>query len=118
MIRGNGLFPHVRVPMQECPALPRAFVRLIIGCILVLLCSCTHASGGSPGRAPSDAGRVTPAPSTAQWQYTDPSFAALAGARAISGRLGNALYEIEVPDNWNGEVVMYAHGFAGSQPFL
>lgn len=86
--------------------------------VLVLLCSCTHTSGGSPGRAPGDAGRVTPAPSTALWQYTDPSFTALPGAHALYGRLGDALYEIEVPDNWNGEVVMYAHGFNGSQPFL
>lgn len=52
------------------------------------------------------------------WQLSDPAFTALAGARALYGRLGAALYEIEVPDQWNGELVMYAHGFNGSQPFL
>ena len=34
------------------------------------------------------------------------------------GRLNQALYEIEIPSQWNGEVVMYAHGFVGSEPFL
>jgi pimeloyl-ACP methyl ester carboxylesterase len=29
------------------------------------------------------------------------------------GVLKNAGYRIEVPENWNGEVVMWAHGFAG-----
>jgi pimeloyl-ACP methyl ester carboxylesterase len=52
------------------------------------------------------------------WQFSDPAFTALPGARAIYGRLGGALYEIEVPDRWNGELVMYAHGFNGFEPFL
>jgi acetyl esterase/lipase len=28
--------------------------------------------------------------------------------------IGGAGYRIEVPDNWNGELVMWAHGFAGT----
>ncbi len=27
---------------------------------------------------------------------------------------GGAGYRIEVPDNWNGELVLYAHGFRGT----
>lgn len=30
-----------------------------------------------------------------------------------AGVLGGAAYRIEVPANWNGELVMYAHGYAG-----
>jgi pimeloyl-ACP methyl ester carboxylesterase len=52
------------------------------------------------------------------WQFTDPSFTPLPGARALYGRLGGAEYEIEMPDHWNGGLVMYAHGFAGNEPFL
>jgi pimeloyl-ACP methyl ester carboxylesterase len=42
-----------------------------------------------------------------------PNFDALPGAKASFGTLGQAVYQIEVPDNWNGDLVMYAHGFAG-----
>ena len=52
------------------------------------------------------------------WQYSDPSFSPLPGAKALSGRLGNSLYEIEVPAGWNGQLVLYAHGFNGFEPFL
>ena len=30
------------------------------------------------------------------------------------GVLGGAGYRVEVPVNWNGKLVMYAHGFAGT----
>ncbi|SFO59139.1 hypothetical protein SAMN05216567_101554 [Variovorax sp. OK605] len=30
-----------------------------------------------------------------------------------AGMLGGAQYHIEVPQNWNGKLVMYAHGYAG-----
>ncbi|MBK8560001.1 DUF6351 family protein [Candidatus Amarobacter glycogenicus] len=43
----------------------------------------------------------------------DPSFAPLAGAKAAFGQIDRAAYQIEVPDSWNGELVMFAHGFAG-----
>ena len=31
-----------------------------------------------------------------------------------AGVLGGAGYQVEVPANWNGKLVMYAHGFAGN----
>ncbi len=31
-----------------------------------------------------------------------------------SGVLGTAPYRIEVPENWNGRLVLYAHGYAGT----
>jgi dienelactone hydrolase len=41
-------------------------------------------------------------------------FAALPGATTYWGVHTGAGYRIEVPDNWNGELVMWAHGFAGT----
>ncbi|MEP7216511.1 MAG: hypothetical protein ABI782_09675 [Anaerolineaceae bacterium] len=43
----------------------------------------------------------------------DPSFTAIAGAKATFGKSGSAVYQVEMPDKWNGEVAYYAHGFAG-----
>jgi pimeloyl-ACP methyl ester carboxylesterase len=59
---------------------------------------------------------VTPVPKT--WTVADPTFGALAGARAIFGEDHGAAYQIEVPDRWNGDVVYFAHGFRGNVPQL
>ena len=44
------------------------------------------------------------------------SFTALAGTDTDrwTGTLGGAGYRVEVPRNWNGKLVMYAHGFRGN----
>src|SRR5438105_1280601 len=52
------------------------------------------------------------------WQIVDPSFTALPGAKAYWGVLNRAAFRIEVPDNWNGDLVMYAHGYPGEGPQL
>lgn len=41
-------------------------------------------------------------------------FAALPGATAYWGVHSGAGYRVEVPDNWNGDLVMWAHGFRGT----
>jgi hypothetical protein len=41
-------------------------------------------------------------------------FAALPGATAQWGVYAGAGYRIEVPDNWNGDLVVWAHGFRGT----
>ncbi len=41
-------------------------------------------------------------------------FDALPGATAYWGVHTRAGYRIEVPDNWNGDLVMWAHGFRGT----
>ena len=41
-------------------------------------------------------------------------FEALAGATAYWGVHARAGYQIEVPENWNGDLVMWAHGFRGT----
>lgn len=39
-------------------------------------------------------------------------------ARVLQGVHRHAAYDIEVPPGWNGELVMYAHGFAGQGKVL
>ena len=43
----------------------------------------------------------------------DPEFTARSGATAQYGILAEAAYRVEMPDDWNGELVLYAHGFRG-----
>ena len=55
---------------------------------------------------------VTPLPCPQQeWQYADAAFDALPGARALFGKYDGGLYRIEIADKWNGELVLFAHGF-------
>lgn len=67
------------------------------------------AATGGQQAAPRTLGTSAGTPTTAK----DPAFTALEGAKAYFGQLGRAAYRIEMPDAWNGELVMYAHGFAG-----
>ena len=41
----------------------------------------------------------------------DPTFAALDGAHAEFGPLGGTVYQIEIPDHWNGRLVLFMHGY-------
>src|SRR5205823_4638723 len=86
-------------------------------------------SAGSPltAQQPAPSPSATPAPpvvgalgvpSDLPWQIVDPAFTALPGAQAYWGVLDRAAFRIEVPGNWNGELVMYAHGYVGEQPYL
>ena len=76
-------------------------------------------AAGTPTTAALGRPGITPVPCpTQEWQPGDPKFDALPGAKAFSGRYDGGLYKIEIPDNWNGELVLYAHGFvsnAGAQ---
>jgi pimeloyl-ACP methyl ester carboxylesterase len=59
---------------------------------------------------------ITPGPAP-QYTIVDPAFEPLEGARAIfgtdEGEPATHAYQIEVPDDWNGDVVFFAHGFRG-----
>ena len=69
-----------------------------------LLSVTSRAEVGTPG--------VTPVPCPNQeWQYNDPTFQALPGAKALFGRYDGGAYRIEIPTTWNGELVLWAHGF-------
>ena len=45
-------------------------------------------------------------------------FAPLTGARALWGKHDGAGFRIEVPANWNGDLVLFAHGYRGDGPEL
>jgi len=62
---------------------------------------------GKPGLTP------VPCP-TQQWQPVDPAFEALPGAKALFGNYDGGVYRIEVPEKWNGDLVLYAHGFVSN----
>jgi pimeloyl-ACP methyl ester carboxylesterase len=62
---------------------------------------------------------VTPVPCPDQrWDESDATFTALPGAKAFFGHYDGGAYHIEIPDTWNGELVLWAHGYvanAGAQ---
>ncbi|MEQ1730273.1 MAG: hypothetical protein ABL982_18050 [Vicinamibacterales bacterium] len=62
---------------------------------------------------------ITPVACPAQtWAPDDPAFEALPGARAFFGTYEGGIYRIEIPERWNGELMLSAHGFvsnAGAQ---
>jgi len=45
------------------------------------------------------------------WQPADPAFDALPGAKAYFGNYDGGVYRIEIPERWNGELMLSAHGF-------
>jgi pimeloyl-ACP methyl ester carboxylesterase len=45
------------------------------------------------------------------WAPDDPAFEALPGAHAFAGQYSGGIYRIEIPDHWNGELMLSAHGF-------
>ena len=54
---------------------------------------------------------ITPLPCANQtWEPIEPKFDALPGARAFFGSYEGGLYRIEIPEHWNGELALYAHG--------
>jgi pimeloyl-ACP methyl ester carboxylesterase len=58
---------------------------------------------------------VTPVPCpTQEWQPGDPAFEALPGAKAFFGKYDGGLYRIEIPEQWNGDLVLFAHGFVSN----
>ena len=66
------------------------------------------------GRATAALGKpgLTPVPCPQQeWQLGEASFEALPGAKASFGKYDGGLYRIEIPETWNGELVLFAHGF-------
>jgi hypothetical protein len=59
-----------------------------------------------------------PAPfrDSAEVTLADPAFDPIPGARADYGTLGGAAYQIEIPDQWSGGLVMWMHGYENLSP--
>lgn len=105
-------FSRAETACEEVRVRVRVLTGAALAAVLALaLTPRTTTALGRPG--------VTPAPCPAQtWQMGDPAFEALPGAKAFFGQYEGGIYKIEIPDNWNGELVLYAHGFvsnAGAQ---
>jgi len=82
-------------------------IGLAVSMAVVVAAATTRAELGKPG--------ITPAPCPDQrWEQTDATFAALPGAKAFFGRYDGGVYRIEIPDNWNGELVLWAHGYVAT----
>ena len=50
------------------------------------------------------------------WQPIDPTFDPLPGAKAFSGKYDGGVYRVEIPDKWNGELMLSAHGYVAATP--
>jgi pimeloyl-ACP methyl ester carboxylesterase len=76
---------------------------------LVVIVALTAATGPLPQPV-----QVRPEPEGIT--LADPAFRPLPGARADFGRLGGAVYQIEMPARWNGRLVLFMHGFEEFAP--
>src|SRR3954468_15633859 len=86
----------------------RAFaVAIVAATIAIASVEHPRAEVGKPGLTP------VPCP-TQEWQFGEATFEALPGAKAHFGKYDGGLYRVEIPDNWNGELVLYAHGFVSN----
>src|SRR5579885_1773761 len=73
----------------------------------------TPAALARPAQVPASS--FTPVPCAEMtWVESDPSFAALPNAQAFFGRYDGGLYRMEIPANWNGDLVLAAHGYTGA----
>ncbi len=77
--------------------------------------------GAAPAAAAPVCTAPTPSPTQPGYVVADPGcdldgtpFTALPGATAHHGILGGAAYRIEVPAGWNGQLVIFAHGYRGT----
>lgn len=92
--------------------------RTRIGLLAVgtLLCS-SAVTAGLSGPAQAAAGCSTsPSKVVKGIEILDPhcGFSSMDGSSVHAGILHGSAYRIEVPKNWNGSLVMFAHGYAGT----
>ncbi len=104
---------------------PRLLFALALAVLLLALAAACGGEGGAPAAATptptaerADAEVILPDQPAEGYELTDPSFEALPGAQPLFGELGGTVYRIEMPDNWNGRLALWAHGFRGFDPDL
>jgi hypothetical protein len=82
----------------------RLLISAITAAALAIGASTFADAPGKPG--------INPIPCSDQaWQRVDPKFDPLTGAKAFHGEYDGGVYRIEIPDNWNGDLALYAHGY-------
>lgn len=112
--------------MKKQPSMfdARRFIPPLVAALALSACGGDDDSAPRPPQASVTPVPITVAPESTRAQDgrtfaaagNTTTFAALAGAPATdrwAGVLNNAAYQVEVPKNWNGMLVMYAHGYAG-----
>jgi pimeloyl-ACP methyl ester carboxylesterase len=104
-----------------------SFVRRLV-CTAVLMTlfaasGCTDDGETAPARSATASTSERPLPPPVEVRsepegitLADSAFEPLPGARAEFGRLGGAVYQIEIPDEWNRGLVMWMHGFGEFAP--
>lgn len=118
------------------PSPRRASRPLVLTCALLLAACGGSDTADLPGAALPEETRLqdsrsfTAVPASDLSAYPDyqaaidgsASFQALPNSNTTTNRwtgvLDGAPYRIEVPQNWNGKLVMYAHGYEGASPEL
>jgi len=102
---------HWLALIVECRRPSRRLLALLLFGAAALLSAC---DGDSDKPAATPTLRPVPTPvefaTESAFPLGDPSFDALPGANAEYGQLGASIYRIEMPDNWNGRLVLYLHG--------
>ena len=67
----------------------------------------------APAEPPAERRLLVPNVLTGDVELEDPAFDPIPGARVDYGEIDGAGYRIELPEVWNGELVLWAHGFRG-----
>ena len=62
---------------------------------------------------PAERRVLVPDVPTGDYELEDPAFDPVPGARVDFGEIEGAGYRVELPEEWNGELVLWAHGFRG-----
>lgn len=98
----------------------RSFLSFLLLLSVVALVACDRdRAPASPPEPPRFAEVAEPPALPARpTRIRDPRFEPLAGARADFGRYAGGAYQIEMPEQWNGTLVLYAHGYRGEGPDL
>ena len=104
--------------MQRFPSLPTTAALAAS----LLMAACGGGDGGTPAPAEPEESRAqdsrtftaTPATTFAAMADDAGDVVAMGTTSRWAGVLNGAAYRVEVPANWNGKLVMYAHGYAGT----
>jgi pimeloyl-ACP methyl ester carboxylesterase len=97
----------------------------VLTALLLVASGCSGSDGSRPDphADPSRSRRDEPLPEPVAHRdspegvtLADPALEPLPGATVDTGQLGGAVYQIEVPDDWNGGLVMWMHGYAELAP--
>jgi hypothetical protein len=100
----------------------KSFTQALLLALAILAAACR--SGGSDEPQATATPRPLPSPvafaqePALEYMRGDPAFEALPDATAHFGSLGGAIYQVEIPNNWNGRLLLYMHGSRNFEPEL